>query len=76
MSKPFLYLFLFFNIFCATAQKQEKLFEQSFALLHSMIDNDNNYSFKKAVFSVENAYLEDKLDTIYINNQIKLLSTF
>ena len=75
MTKPFLYLFLFFNIFCATAQKQEKLFEQSFALLHSMIDNDNNFSFKKAVLSVENAYLDDKLDTIYINNQIKLLST-
>lgn len=75
MSKPFLYLFLFFNIFCATAQNQEKLFEQSFALLHSMIDNDNNYSFKKAVFSVENAYLDDKLDTLFINKQLKILNS-
>lgn len=70
-------LILFFSKFCAVAQnfeKQEKLFEQSYALLNSMLVDENNYSFKKAVFSVENAYLDDKLDTLYINNQIKLLN--
>lgn len=64
-----------FSLFCANAQNQEKLFEQSFALLHSMLDYENNYSFKKAVFSVENAYLNNKLDTVFVNNQIKLLNS-
>ncbi len=70
-------LFLFFSKFCAIAQnfeKQEKLFEQSFTLLNSMLVDENNYSFKKAVFSVENAYLDDKLDTIEINKKIKFLN--
>ena len=74
MPKSFIYLLLLFNIFLATAQKQDKLFGESYDLLYSMIENDNNYNFKKAVFSVENAYLEHKLDTTYIQNQIKLLS--
>lgn len=74
MPKSFIYLLLLFNIFFATAQKQDKLFGESYDLLYSMIENDNNYNFKKAVFSVENAYLEHKLDTTYIHNQIKLLS--
>ena len=71
-------LFLFFSKFCATAQnfeKQEKLFEQSFALLNSMLVDENNYSFKKAVFSVENAYLDDKLDTLKINSKLKTLKS-
>lgn len=59
-----------FSSFCAIAQNQEKLFEQSYALLHSMLENQNKYSFKKAVFSVENAFLNDKLDTINLNTQI------
>ncbi|OAE90379.1 hypothetical protein [Flavobacterium psychrophilum] len=67
----FLLLILLFSKFCAIAQNQEKLFEQSYALLNSMLVDENNYSFKKAVFSVENAYLDDKLDTIFINQQLK-----
>jgi hypothetical protein len=68
----FLFLILF-SKFCATAQNQEKLFEQSYALLNSMLVNENNYSFKKAVFSVENAYLNNELDTIFVNKKIKTL---
>ena len=67
----FLFLILLFSKFCANAQNQEKLFEQSYALLNSMLVDDNNYSFKKAVFSIENAYLDDKLDTLFINKELK-----
>jgi len=78
MSKYKLLLLLFFlSTFCATAQnveKQEELFEQSYALLNNMLVDENNYSFKKAVFSVENAYLGNKLDTLNCNRQIKLLN--
>ncbi len=68
-------LLLLFSLFCANAQNQEKLFEHSYALLQRMLENDNDYSFKKAVFSIENAYLNNKLDTIFVNNQIKILNS-
>ena len=74
MKQYLLYSFFLLSTFCATAQNQEKLFEQSYALLTSMIDNESNYSFKKAVFSVENTYLEGKLDTSFVNKEIKTLN--
>lgn len=70
----FLFIILLFTKFYAFAQLQDKLFEDSYTLLNRMVENENNYSFKKAVLSVENAYLDNRLDTIYINNQIKLLN--
>jgi len=71
----FTILLILFSKFCATAQNQEKLFEQSYALLNNMLVNENSYSFKKAVFSVENAYLDNKLDTLNINKQIRFLTS-
>lgn len=70
-------LFLLFSKFFVTAQNLENkeiLFQQSFTLLNSMLVDENNYSFKKAVFSVENAYLDNKLDTIEINKKIRFLN--
>ncbi|MCY1214269.1 hypothetical protein D3C87_62570 [compost metagenome] len=64
---------LFFSVSYMAGQDRQKLFENSYALLKDMIENENNYSFKKAVFSVENAYLENNLDTLAIDRQIKLL---
>ncbi|EKT3958488.1 hypothetical protein NTJ28_002504, partial [Flavobacterium psychrophilum] len=74
MRKTIFLVLILFSKFCATAQNQEKLFEQSYALLNSMLVDENNYSFKKAVFSVENAFLDDKLDTLFCNSQIRLLN--
>jgi hypothetical protein len=71
----FIIILILFSKFCATAQNQEKSFEQSYALLNTMLVDDNSYSFKKAVFSVENAYLDNKLDTIFLNHQIRMLSS-
>jgi hypothetical protein len=70
----FTILLLLFSKFCATAQNQEKLFEQSYTLLNNMLVDENSYSFKNAVFSVENAYLNNKLDTLNINKQLKFLT--
>jgi len=68
--------FLLFVVFLsAKAQTQKALFEKSFLTLNSMLENENNYSFKKAVFSIENAYLNGKLDTVAVNDQIKKLSS-
>ena len=68
-------ILLLFTTFCLVAQDKQKLFDNSYALLNNMIENESNYSFKKAVFSVENAYLDGNLDTLKINKQIKLLNT-
>ena len=70
----FIFLLILFSKFCSTAQNQEKLFEQSYVLLNNMLINENSYSFKNAVFSVENAYLDNKLDTLNINKQIHFLT--
>lgn len=58
----------------ARAQNQETLFEKSLLTLNDMLVNENHYSFKKAVFSVENAYLNGKLDTIETQREINLLA--
>ncbi|RNL90320.1 hypothetical protein ED312_06515 [Sinomicrobium pectinilyticum] len=70
MKKYLIYCILFFSCFCTTAQKQEKLFEQSYALLDSMLEDKTAFNFKKAVFSTENAYLNGKLDTRALNKNI------
>lgn len=69
----FMLLLFFIYSFCVVAQKQEKLFEGSYSLLHKMTIDKESYSFKKAVLSVENAYLDGNLDTLNINKQIKFL---
>lgn len=74
----FLLHILFFSNLYVTAQnfnKQEILFEESYMLLNSMIENQSSYSFKKAVFSAENAYLDGKLDTISVNSKIMQLKS-
>nr|WP_198999670.1 hypothetical protein [Flavobacterium sp. ASV13] len=58
----------------ATAQDKVKLYEESFTVLTSMIADGTKYNFKKAVFSVENAYLDGKLDTVSVNREIKMLT--
>lgn len=65
---------VFASLLSAKAQNQEALFEKSLLTLNDMLVNENKYSFKKAVFSVENAYLNGELDTIAVNNQIKVLT--
>ena len=52
---------------------KDQLFEESYSLLKSMLKDDSQYNFKKAVFSCENAYLDGKLDTAFVNKQVGLL---
>ncbi|MDI1254576.1 MAG: hypothetical protein PSV16_00620 [Flavobacterium sp.] len=55
------------------SQEKDKLFEDSYKLLNGMLHDEQTYSFKKAVFSVENAYLDGNLDTVTVNKQIRVL---
>lgn len=56
------------------AQSQQQIYDDSFALLDGMLKDEKAYSFKKAVFAVENAYYNGKLDTIAVNREIRLLT--
>lgn len=56
------------------AQSQQQIYDDSFALLDGMLKDKKAYSFKKAVFAVENAYYNGKLDTIAVNREIRLLT--
>lgn len=67
-------LLFFICSFGAVAQGQEKMFEDSYTLLNTMLTDQSKYSFKKAVFSVENAYLNQSLDTVFINQTLKNLN--
>lgn len=71
MKLYFITIVLLFSCFCAGAQKQEQLYRQSFALLDSMLLDRTDFNFKKAVFSVENAYLNGNLDTLTINKKLR-----
>ena len=74
MSKHlFLLLYLVLG-FSAKAQNQEKLYRDSFSLLENMLADESNYSFKKGVMSVENAYMDGRLDTVFFNKEIRLLT--
>jgi hypothetical protein len=65
-------ILLFLFCFCAVAQKQGERFAQSYALLDAMLNNEAEYSFKDAVFSVENAYLDGKLDKTEFEKEISV----
>lgn len=69
----FLLLLVLFSKLHAISQNKEKLFEESYILLSSMTADESSYNFKKAVFSVENAYLDGNLDTTFIYKQINLM---
>ena len=71
--KKIICLVLLLGFLSSAAQNKEVLFEKSYIQLNRMLENPNEYSFKKAVFSVEDAYLDGNLDTVFINNQIKVL---
>lgn len=60
--------------FLMVGQSQEKLYQDSFSTLNTMLADGGKYNFKQAVFSVENAYLNNKLDTVFTNKEIRLLT--
>ncbi|WP_026705062.1 hypothetical protein [Flavobacterium soli] len=67
----FIYFIYTFSVF---AQSQDKLYQESFETLQGMLSNERKYSFKTAVFSVENAYLNGGLDMAYLSKEIALLT--
>jgi hypothetical protein len=69
-----IFCLLLFTSFSAFAQiPNQYLYDEAFEKLSDMLDGKRDLSFKEAVFTVENAYYNGLLDTVFINSQIKFL---
>lgn len=71
--KKFLITLLTLTLF-HSVKAQDFLYQQSFDIIVEMLEGKKPYSFKKAVFSVENAYKKGTLDTIALNDRIRSLA--
>lgn len=65
------FITFFISIICSAQQQQ--LYDNAYHSLSHMIEDESQYNFKEAVFSVENAYLNGTLDTVSINKEIRTL---
>lgn len=59
--------------FSQNLKAQDYLYEESYNTLNEMLLDSTKYSFKKAVFSVENAYNNGLLNSELMNSQIEFL---
>lgn len=55
------------------SQINQVLYDDAYAVLSEMLEKKRPINFKKAVFSVENAYVGGILDTTFLNKQINFL---
>lgn len=70
-------LYLFFILFVFLAESQENHFyTDAYQTIDNMLTSKQKYSFKTAVFSVENAFEQGKIDTIELDQKIKFLANF
>lgn len=68
------FIILILLAFFQQTTAQDHLYRESFDLITEMLEGKAPYSFKKAVFSVENAYKQGTLDTITLNARIAYLT--
>lgn len=72
--KKIVIIFLILFAFSQSSKAQDYLYEESYNLLGDMLDGKEKLNFKKAVFSVENAYYRGSLDTVILNTEIRMLA--
>lgn len=73
----FLPVLLIVWVSSGTAKAQNNQFyNDSYQAIDNMLNNKQPYSFKEAVFSVENAYYQGKLDIDKLNGEISFLKNF
>lgn len=56
--------------------QSNQFYNDSYQTIDNMLNDRQQYSFKEAVFSVENAYYQGKLDTDKLNREIGFLKSF
>lgn len=50
--------------------QENRFYTEAYQNIYTMLKDEQPYSFKNAVFSVENAYYQGKLDTVQLNRKI------
>lgn len=71
-----LFFALIFNCIASKAQDSTRYYQQAYEIIDSMLTGKTQLNFKKAVFSVENAYYNGKLDPYWFEKEIMLLKGF
>ncbi|SIT02784.1 hypothetical protein SAMN05421786_104138 [Chryseobacterium ureilyticum] len=56
--------------------QSNQFYNDAYQTIDNMLNDKQQYSFKEAVFSVENAYYQGKLDTDKLNREIAFLKSF
>lgn len=74
MKRIFLILILLF--FGFVKSQNNHFYSDAFQTIDNMLNERQQYSFKEAVFSVENAYFQGKLNTEELNSKIGFLTNF
>ncbi|MPS72937.1 MAG: hypothetical protein E2590_07245 [Chryseobacterium sp.] len=55
---------------------ENRFYEEAYGTIDNMLNDREKFSFKNAVFGVENAYFQGKLDIEVLNKEIRFLTTF
>lgn len=71
-----LYLIMLLGFCLFSKAQSNKFYDDSYQTIDNMLNDKEPYSFKTAVFSVENAYYQGKLDTEELNRKIGFLANF
>ena len=69
-------LFLFINFSFLIFSQENRFYSDAYQTLDNMLLNKKKYSFRTAVWNLENAYEQGKIDTLELNRKVKLLSHF
>lgn len=74
MNKKYFILLCVMHLFWSQVHAQDFLYTQAYKTLDNMLEGREDYSFKTAVFAIENAYFNGELDTVYYSLAIKTLA--
>lgn len=70
------FLLIALSMFFISNAQENHFYSDSYQTIDNMLLDKQKYSFKEAVFSVESAYYQGKLDTEALNYKIGFLSNF
>ncbi|MEA1847512.1 hypothetical protein U9K52_01185 [Chryseobacterium sp. MHB01] len=71
-----IYLVILFACCLFTKAQSNQFYDDAYQTIDNMLNDKEQYSFKNAVFSVENAYYQGKLNTEELNRKIRFLANF
>jgi hypothetical protein len=69
-------IFIWLLISGTAKAQSNQFYNDAYQTIDNMLADKQKYSFKEAVFSVEEAYYQGKLDTIALNKEIDFLKRF